>query len=338
MVFTVHVAADLWGRKTNLSIDYPTHPTLGEFITKIEIIYSEYAESMRILHAPSCPVPIPFRVTSIQLYDIERRIWVDMCSSQQLSHNVQAFAFQPECVYHTDVQAPIPAPVVVVQQNVPAQYLLPPAPQAPQQSSVSRSGASLSPPRHASPPRSARPLSPRPLDILEKANAVYTMMCSSSGSNHHALTQTDLKAWLVCLGLDPSGDWSGTIFSNTSSHASLTRDDFIDFALRYSSIVDFLHSKSDEIAAKLRDTQKASATEQRTATPTGGSRRQQGRAMDSIHVSPARRHQSPSAQKKAVQRLATDRLSLGLSSHATAQEMINPMKVNAALRVVAARA
>lgn len=320
----MNVAADLWGSKENLQFEFPSHPTLGEFIGRIEPIYDVFAETSRPQEAPR----IPFLITSIQLYDAEARRWVDMCSSMQLNDGVQAFAFQPENAWHTDVQAPIPAPRPTAALKLQGRLSSPARPTSlPQPPQAMRRQQPLSPRGEVNPVLRemvevslSQPLSPKPLTIVEKASKVFAVMSAQRGT----VMQTDLKAWLICLGLDPSGDWSGSIFDDMR-RTPLTSVEFLDFGVRYPNIIDVLYNRADEINQKLHDTINTAAADQR------------GRRLDSVHVSPKRRQLSPTAAKVSNQSLAVNRLNLGLSSHAKAGEILDPSLTNAALRVQAAR-
>eukprot|EP00760_Papus_ankaliazontas_P016846 PhM_4_TR16895/c0_g1_i1/m.12036 len=338
-MFIVSVAADLWGTKENLSFEFQTQPTLCDFLCRVEAAYDVKAAHCR----PSTCPHVPFKITSVQLYDAARREWIDMCSSLQLVHNAQAFAFQPECPWHTDVQAPIPVPenseryyrgdtdsakMIVV--KAPASSKSPPrAASSPHRASP----PPPPPPPPPSPPASTsrrRSRSPPPVDSAPNlADSVYKTM--STRSPRGSVTNADLKAWLLCLGLDPEGDWTGTIFDGPDK-AELSRAAFNDFARRYPNIIHYLHMHCDDILEKVDAAAESSAHDQR------------GYVMHSQHVSPRRtalnggggygpgRTSDSPARRGSQQQLATERLARGLSSHAKSAEIMNPSKVSAVIR------
>jgi hypothetical protein len=104
MVFFVNVAADIYGRKHNVRLEFPTCPTVTELINAAETQYDVTARATRPTGYPD----IPFRVQTFQVYDDVLMRWVDLYSSAQLTSGCQVYSFQPETVWNVDLQGTIP--------------------------------------------------------------------------------------------------------------------------------------------------------------------------------------------------------------------------------------
>lgn len=106
MVFFVNVASDVYGRKHNFRLEFPTCPTVTELINAAESNYDITARASRPAGYPD----VPFRVQTFQIYDDVLMRWVDLYSSAQLTSGCQVYAFQPETVWTVDLQGTIPVP------------------------------------------------------------------------------------------------------------------------------------------------------------------------------------------------------------------------------------
>jgi hypothetical protein len=104
MVFFVNVAADVYGRKQNLRMEFPTCPTITELINTTESQFDIFARANRPAGYPD----IPFRVQTFQVYDDILMRWVDLYSSAQLTNGCQVYAFQPETIWNVDLVGTIP--------------------------------------------------------------------------------------------------------------------------------------------------------------------------------------------------------------------------------------
>jgi hypothetical protein len=104
MVFFVNVASDVYARKHNVRMEYPTCPTVSELINTVESQLDVTARASRPAGYPD----IPFRVQTFQIYDDVLMRWVDLYSSAQLSSGCQLYAFQPDTVWTVDLQGTIP--------------------------------------------------------------------------------------------------------------------------------------------------------------------------------------------------------------------------------------
>lgn len=104
MVFFVNVASDIYARKHNVRMEFPTCPTISELINSVESQFDVTARSTRPAGYPD----VPFRIQTFQIYDDILMRWVDLYSSAQLSSGCQVYAFQPETVWTVDIQGTIP--------------------------------------------------------------------------------------------------------------------------------------------------------------------------------------------------------------------------------------
>jgi len=104
MVYFVNVAADVFGRKQNLRLEFPTCQTITELINSAESQYDVQARASRPAGYPD----IPFRIQTFQVYDDVLMRWVDLYSSAQLTNGCQVYSFQPETIWNVDLVGTIP--------------------------------------------------------------------------------------------------------------------------------------------------------------------------------------------------------------------------------------
>ena len=90
MVFTVLVAADVYGTKGNFEVTFPAAPSLAELTRQTESIYGVEAAARR----PVGTLSAPFLVSRFQLYNERVQQWVDLSAPGQLADRCQVFAFQ----------------------------------------------------------------------------------------------------------------------------------------------------------------------------------------------------------------------------------------------------
>ncbi|KAJ9441038.1 flagellar protein essential for flagellar pocket biogenesis [Diplonema papillatum] len=90
MVFTVLVAADVYGTKGNFEVTFPSQPALAELTRQTESIYGVEAAARR----PVGTIAAPFLVSRFQIYNERLQQWVDLSSANQLTDRCQVFAFQ----------------------------------------------------------------------------------------------------------------------------------------------------------------------------------------------------------------------------------------------------
>lgn len=106
MVFFVNVAADVYGSKHNIRLEFPLCPSLSELINTVESQYDVTARANRPVGYPD----LPFRVQTFQIYDDILFRWVDLVTTSQLSSGCQIYTFQPPSVWVQDLEGSIPAP------------------------------------------------------------------------------------------------------------------------------------------------------------------------------------------------------------------------------------
>eukprot|EP00754_Rhynchopus_humris_P019955 Rhum_TRINITY_DN14671_c0_g1::Rhum_TRINITY_DN14671_c0_g1_i2::g.106676::m.106676 len=105
--FTVLVAADMFGDKHNLELQFPHVPTLQDLEAQIAATYN--AEFAR-LRPSDLPAHASFALNRLQAYDEAGAKWSDLLLASQLKEGVQLYAFQREAPWHVEVQKAIPPP------------------------------------------------------------------------------------------------------------------------------------------------------------------------------------------------------------------------------------
>eukprot|EP00756_Hemistasia_phaeocysticola_P023605 Hpha_TRINITY_DN15902_c0_g7::TRINITY_DN15902_c0_g7_i1::g.71149::m.71149 len=106
MVFTVLVAADLFGTKTNYELDFLDPPAMAELRARLESVFGNEAAQRR---PPGVPAS-PFQAHRMQVFDDKVELWVDLVSAGQLHDYCQVYVFQRETPWHKEVQSKIPPP------------------------------------------------------------------------------------------------------------------------------------------------------------------------------------------------------------------------------------
>lgn len=104
MPFIVGVGTDLYGRKNNVELSFPSVPTMTELINAVESHYDVQSRSTRPAGYPD----VPFKIETMQVYDEVLLRWVDLYAPSQLSSTGQVYVFQPESIWHSDSQDIIP--------------------------------------------------------------------------------------------------------------------------------------------------------------------------------------------------------------------------------------
>eukprot|EP01065_Artemidia_motanka_P006303 TRINITY_DN13100_c0_g1_i1.p1 TRINITY_DN13100_c0_g1~~TRINITY_DN13100_c0_g1_i1.p1 ORF type:complete len:203 (+),score=30.33 TRINITY_DN13100_c0_g1_i1:57-665(+) len=93
MVFTLHVAAELYQRKENLEITFAERPRLGELQARVEQVFQVESNVQRPGGEPLQHV----LVRRFEIYDAEKGAWEHLSSCCQLSERCQVYAFQKLC-------------------------------------------------------------------------------------------------------------------------------------------------------------------------------------------------------------------------------------------------
>eukprot|EP01065_Artemidia_motanka_P026830 TRINITY_DN32067_c0_g1_i1.p1 TRINITY_DN32067_c0_g1~~TRINITY_DN32067_c0_g1_i1.p1 ORF type:complete len:697 (+),score=270.22 TRINITY_DN32067_c0_g1_i1:90-2093(+) len=124
MVFTVLVAADLFGAKLNYELDFPEIPPMASLKARIEAVFGAEAAVRRPAGAPGTP----FQAHRMQTFDDNVELWVDLVAVSQLADYSQVYVFQRETPWHREVQSKIPPPTKPPPTPAPAAMIAPVAP------------------------------------------------------------------------------------------------------------------------------------------------------------------------------------------------------------------
>eukprot|EP01065_Artemidia_motanka_P026041 TRINITY_DN30971_c0_g1_i1.p1 TRINITY_DN30971_c0_g1~~TRINITY_DN30971_c0_g1_i1.p1 ORF type:complete len:320 (+),score=95.11 TRINITY_DN30971_c0_g1_i1:79-1038(+) len=104
MPFSVIVATDIFGRKHNREFVFPARPYISDLTNVVESHFDTVGRANR----PAGHPDIPYRAHTFQLFDGLMMRWTDLFSAEQLTDGVQVFAFQPESLWHSDLQETVP--------------------------------------------------------------------------------------------------------------------------------------------------------------------------------------------------------------------------------------
>lgn len=215
MVFFINVASDVYARKHNVRMEFPTCPTIAELINAVESQLDITARATRPAGYPD----VPFRVQTFQVYDDILLRWVDLYSSAQLSSGCQVYAFQPETVWTVDLQGSIPAP----------------------RESVTWASTVGSPRRGRLAADSGVPPT-----LSEKLRSVFYDL--DSGNKGYIL-YTDLRSAFIRNAIDFSYGTIGELFNeadrNKDGHVSY--EEWVRFAIDHPNIVDALFFRARDI-------------------------------------------------------------------------------------------
>eukprot|EP01059_Diplonema_ambulator_P026031 TRINITY_DN431_c0_g1_i2.p1 TRINITY_DN431_c0_g1~~TRINITY_DN431_c0_g1_i2.p1 ORF type:complete len:586 (+),score=223.15 TRINITY_DN431_c0_g1_i2:53-1810(+) len=102
MPYTVFVASDVFGRKTNLELEFPFAPTMAEMTKQTEIAFTAEQNSIRPGNNN------PFMVSKFHIVDEITDDWVEVTGANQLRNFCQLYCFQPHSTRYTESQGHIP--------------------------------------------------------------------------------------------------------------------------------------------------------------------------------------------------------------------------------------
>ena len=102
MPYTVFVASDVFGRKTNLELEFPFAPTLSELTKQVEFAFSSEQNSTKPGHH------VPYQVSKFHIVDEVSDDWVEVIGANQLRNYCQLYSFQPHSTKYTESQGHIP--------------------------------------------------------------------------------------------------------------------------------------------------------------------------------------------------------------------------------------
>eukprot|EP00760_Papus_ankaliazontas_P010526 PhM_4_TR14329/c0_g1_i1/m.49960 len=229
MVFSICVAADTFGQKHNLRLEFASCPIMTTLVNAIESQYEIIARSCQPTpthdnnnnsnNNKTCQglVP-PFRIDAIQIYDEDLLRWVDMYSTAQLRHNAQLYVFQPQGVWNVDVPGTIPAAKAVI-------------------SWVCRNSTDYPSVRIGahSPPSSASP--------MEKGLVLFRLMDRGAKG---FLRYGDFKAVMAECGMELVSMSLGELYDRADRTRSgeVSYEDFVRWSLDHSELVDALYHRT----------------------------------------------------------------------------------------------
>eukprot|EP01064_Diplonema_japonicum_P031640 TRINITY_DN571_c0_g2_i1.p1 TRINITY_DN571_c0_g2~~TRINITY_DN571_c0_g2_i1.p1 ORF type:complete len:599 (+),score=199.07 TRINITY_DN571_c0_g2_i1:62-1858(+) len=102
MPYTVFVASDVFGRKTNLELEFPFAPTMAELTNQTEVAFSAEQNTVR----PGTNQP--YMVSKFHIVDEISDDWVEVTGANQLRNFCQLYSFQPHSTRYTESQGHIP--------------------------------------------------------------------------------------------------------------------------------------------------------------------------------------------------------------------------------------
>ena len=102
MPYTVFVASDVFGRKTNLELEFPFAPTLSELTKQVEYAFTSEQNTVRPGHN------VPYQVSKFHVVDEVSDDWVEVLGANQLRNYCQLYSFQPHSTRYTESQGHIP--------------------------------------------------------------------------------------------------------------------------------------------------------------------------------------------------------------------------------------
>eukprot|EP01064_Diplonema_japonicum_P036520 TRINITY_DN822_c0_g1_i16.p1 TRINITY_DN822_c0_g1~~TRINITY_DN822_c0_g1_i16.p1 ORF type:complete len:331 (+),score=126.16 TRINITY_DN822_c0_g1_i16:69-995(+) len=214
-MFFISGATDLYGRKQNIKLEFPTCPTMTELINAVESQFDVMSRSSRPAGYPDTP----FKVQTFQVYDDILLRWVDLYSSAQLTNGCQVFCFQPESIWHSDSQGIIPEAKDSVTWTTP-----------------------VGSPRRA---RLATDAGVAPA-LSEKLRSVFYDI---DHGNKGYILYSDLRTAFTKSDMDFTFATVGELFtvadSNRSGH--ITYDEWVRFAIKYPNVIDALFFRSRDM-------------------------------------------------------------------------------------------
>ena len=276
-MFSVLVAADLFGSKLNYEASFAARPTLGELSKRIEHIFGNEA---RVRRPPTVP-NAPFMIHRLQLFDDALEAWSDLHSGTQLIHMCQVYAFQPETAWHREVQSKLPPAVKappIPQSPIgsvasPAVRPPPPAAVAPPPYAALLAAQSPPPmplPLHVASPLAAPAVAAAPSGVLsvppenapreEKIRVVFEEIDAKRTGMAHV---TDFAALMRTLEIDlPATVSVHELFGHrTPDQTMLSFHEFTNFAEKYPTLVDALFSRCREFWVGVRQREGVNAAQ-----------------------------------------------------------------------------
>mgnify|MGYP003962501475 CR=1 FL=1 len=215
-MFTVNVAADVYGQKQNIRLEFPACPTMTELITTVEDHMDVKSRATRPIDYPD----IPFKVQTIQIYDDVLLRWVDLYSTTQPSFvsGCQVYGFQPETFWTQDAQDRIP----------------------PAERTFTWSSNLGSPSR-------LRAISD--YGVTPAASVKIRSVFNTLALGKDYVTYSDLMGAFRRYDLEFSARTVGQLFDNADRNLDgrIVYTEWIDFSMQYPNIVDALYFRSRDL-------------------------------------------------------------------------------------------
>eukprot|EP01061_Rhynchopus_euleeides_P012069 TRINITY_DN21688_c0_g1_i1.p1 TRINITY_DN21688_c0_g1~~TRINITY_DN21688_c0_g1_i1.p1 ORF type:complete len:298 (+),score=102.44 TRINITY_DN21688_c0_g1_i1:90-983(+) len=218
MPFQLAVAADVYGTKFNKLLSFPLCPSMSELLNAVESVFDTCARANR----PAGYADVPFKAQALQLHHAVEKRWVDVCSTSQLADGSQMFCFQPNSIWHTDSEGPIPAPDTGITW--------------------------VSAEAHRQGDREGKDTGPPP-SLSEKLRSVFHNIDSQ---NTGVCRYADVREALMKCGMEFTTLSSADVFraADADGDGNVTYDEWVTFALDNPSIVDAMFFR-------MQDSQKA---------------------------------------------------------------------------------
>ena len=103
-MFSILVAADIFGTKLNYEVTFNAPPSVSELRNRIMHVFGQ---EISVRKPPAVP-HAQFVIERLQVFDEKAELWVDLGTASQLTMLCQVYAFQPESTYHKEVQSKLP--------------------------------------------------------------------------------------------------------------------------------------------------------------------------------------------------------------------------------------
>eukprot|EP00756_Hemistasia_phaeocysticola_P006766 Hpha_TRINITY_DN13987_c0_g5::TRINITY_DN13987_c0_g5_i1::g.35973::m.35973 len=243
MAFTMDVGSDLFGTKHNVQLRFNSRPSVAELAAAAESYFDTKSRSCRPAGYPD----VLFRVETFQVFDDALMRWVDLYDGAQLQPGQQVWCFQPESIWHSDAQGVIP-------ESDTAAFTWTTPLGSPRRGRVAVDAGV-------------------PPTLSEKLRSVFYQV--DAGSKGY-LVFNDLDQAFRRCDMEFNGANAGDLFqiadANRSNH--ITYDEWVNFAIRYPSVVDALFFRFRDIAPGGTTGQAAIAGPAASVSPTAAQDRQ----------------------------------------------------------------
>eukprot|EP00760_Papus_ankaliazontas_P025971 PhM_4_TR2957/c0_g1_i1/m.50475 len=107
MSFSIFVAADVFGAKTNFELTFAQRPPVTEVVRTVEKVFTSECNFRRPDGVPSHS----FNISKLKVFDDVVQKWIDLVSDAQVGEWCQIYAFQVENPWHRETQKEIPPAV-----------------------------------------------------------------------------------------------------------------------------------------------------------------------------------------------------------------------------------